>query len=175
MKITPQEAYDLVLYQAGAVEAFARAAGARLHHVKCHGALYNMAAGDDALSDAIARAVKDLGGGTMLYALSGSKMMSVAARHGVKAVAEVFAYRGYEDDGSLAPRDAPGGMIEDAVKSVAQALRMVEEGVVVSRHGKPVRVEAGTICLHGDQPGAVGFAEALRQAFAGRALRIAAP
>jgi len=175
MKITPEEMYDLVLYQAGALAAFARAAGAKLHHVKCHGALYNMAAGDDALSDAIARAVKDLGGGTMLYALSGSKMMSVAARHGVKAVAEVFADRGYEDDGSLAPRDAPGGMIEDAVKSVAQALRMVEEGVVVSRHGTRVAVAADTMCLHGDQPGAVVFAKALRQAFADRGLGFAAP
>ncbi len=175
MKIAPQEAYDLVLYQAGAVEAFARAAGARLHHVKCHGALYNMAAGDEALADAIARAVKDLGGGTMLYALSGSKMMSHAARHGVQAVAEVFADRGYEDDGSLSPRDAPGGMIEDAAKAVAQALRMVEEGAVVSRHGKAVPVQAGTICLHGDQLGAVAFAKALRHAFAERTLGVAAP
>lgn len=174
MKITPQEAYDLVLYQAGAVEAFARAAGARLHHVKCHGAFYNMAANDDALSDAIARAVKDLGGNTLLYALSGSRMMALAATHGVKAVAEVFADRGYENDGTLAPRDAPGGMIEEAAKSVAQALRMVEEGVVVSRHGERVTVAADTICLHGDQPGAVEFAQALRRAFAERGLGFAA-
>ena len=175
MKITPQEAYDLVLYQAGAVEAFARAAGARLHHVKCHGALYNMAANDDALSEAIVRAVKDLGAGTLLYALSGSRMMALAAAQGVKAIAEVFADRGYEDDGTLAPRDAPGGMIEEAATSVAQALGMVEEGVVVSRHGSRVPVTAGTMCLHGDQPGAVAFAQALRQAFSGRGLGFAAP
>jgi UPF0271 protein len=175
MKITAQEAYDLVLYQAGAVEAFARAAGARLHHVKCHGAFYNMAANDDALSDAIVRAVKDLGGGTLLYALSGSRMMALAAKHGVKAIAEVFADRGYEDDGTLAPRDAPGGMIEDVDRSVAQALAMVEEGLVVSRQGKRVAVSAGTICLHGDQPGAVVFAKALRQAFSERGLKFAAP
>jgi UPF0271 protein len=175
MKITPQEAYDLVLYQAGAVEAFARAAGARLHHVKCHGALYNMAVNDDALSEAIVRAVKDLGAGTLLYALSGSRMMAHAAKHGVRAIAEVFADRGYEDDGTLAPRDAPGGMIEEAAKSVAQALVMVEEGVVVSRHGSRVAVSADTMCLHGDQPGAVVFAKALRQAFAERGLGLAAP
>ncbi|TSA10682.1 MAG: LamB/YcsF family protein [Betaproteobacteria bacterium] len=175
MKITPQEAYDLVLYQAGAVEAFARAAGARLHHVKCHGALYNMAANDDALSEAIVRAVKDLGAGTLLYALSGSRMMALAAAQGVKAIAEVFADRGYEDDGTLAPRDAPGGMIEDAAISVAQALGMVEEGVVVSRHGSRVPVTAGTMCLHGDQPGAMAFAQALRQAFSARGLGFAAP
>ena len=175
MKITPQEAYDLVLYQAGAVEAFARAAGARLHHVKCHGALYNMAVNDEALSEAIVRAVKDLGGGTMLYALSGSRMMALAQKQGVRAYAEVFADRGYENDGTLSPRDAPGGMIEDAAKSVAQALAMVEEGMVVSRQGKRVAVSADTMCLHGDQPGAVVFAKALRQAFAERGLGFAAP
>lgn len=175
MKITPQEAYDLVLYQAGAVEAFARAAGARLHHVKCHGAFYNMAANHDALAEAIVRAVKDLGGGTLLYALSGSRMMALAAKHGVTAIAEVFADRGYEDDGTLAPRDAPGGMIEEAAKSVAQALGMVQQGVVLSRHGARVQVDAGTMCLHGDQPGAVAFAKALRQAFADRGLGFAAP
>lgn len=175
MKITPQEAYDLVLYQAGAVAAFARAAGAPLHHVKCHGAFYNMAANDDALAEAIVRAVKDLGGGALLYALSGSRMMALAAAQGVRAVAEVFADRGYEDDGTLAPRDAPGGMIEDAAKSVAQALGMVEDGVVLSRHGSRVAVSADTICLHGDQPGAVVFATALRQAFAARGLGFAAP
>jgi 5-oxoprolinase (ATP-hydrolysing) subunit A len=175
MKITPQEAYDLVLYQAGAVEAFARAAGAPLHHVKCHGAFYNMAVNDDALAEAIVRAVRDLGGGTQLYALSGSRMMALAAAQGVKAIAEVFADRGYENDGTLSPRDAPGGMIEDAEKSVAQALAMVEEGVVVSRHGARVAVSADTMCLHGDQPGAVAFARALRQAFAARGLGFAAP
>src|SRR3954447_15425677 len=78
MKISPQEMYDLVVYQAGAVEAFARAAGAKLHHIKCHGALYNMAANDEGLSDAMVRAAKDLGSQVMLYALSNSKMMNVA-------------------------------------------------------------------------------------------------
>ena len=115
MKISPQECYDLVLYQAGAVEAFARAAGTRLHHVKAHGALYNMAAKDAGLADAIVRAVKDLGGGVMLYALSGSAMIDAAARHGVRAVGEVFGDRSYQADGTLTPRGQPGAMITDAV------------------------------------------------------------
>src|SRR5438132_1228572 len=114
MKISPQEMYDLVVYQAGAVDAFARAAGAKLHHVKCHGALYNMAATDEALSEAMARAVKDLGGGLMLYALSNSKMMQVAKNKGIPVAGEVFADRGYADDGTLWPRGKPGAMIEDA-------------------------------------------------------------
>ena len=120
MKISAQDMYDLVVYQAGAVEAFARAAGGRLHHVKCHGALYNMSAMDEALSDAIARAVKDLGSGVQLYALSNSRMMEAGRKHGVTTVGEVFADRGYLDDGTLAPRGQPGGMIEDASQSVKQ-------------------------------------------------------
>lgn len=175
MKITPQEMYDLVLYQAGAVEAFARAAGARLHHVKCHGALYNMAANDEALSDACARAVKDLSGSVILYALAGSRMMDCAARAGVRAVGEGFADRGYADDGTLAPRNVAGGMIEDEGKAVAQAIAMLQQGYVTSLSGKRVPIAPGTICLHGDQPGAVAFAKALRAAFTEHGISISAP
>ena len=175
MRITPQEMYDLVLYQAGAVEAFARAAGARLHHVKCHGALYNMAANDEPLSEACARAVRDLGGGVMLYALAGSRMMACAERLGVRAVAEAFADRGYEDDGTLAARNRPGGMIEDEGRAVAQALAMVAEGHVTSLSGKRVPVAPATLCVHGDQPGAVAFARALRTAFQSHAIEVRAP
>jgi UPF0271 protein len=175
MKISPQDMYDLVVYQAGAVEAFARAAGAKLHHVKCHGALYNMAANDEPLSEAMVRAVKDLGGGVMLYALSRSKNYETAKRAGIPVAGEVFADRGYSDDGTLAPRDRPGGMIEDPAKAVQQALAMVEEGYVTGLSGKRVAVSADTLCLHGDQPGAVAFAKAIRRAFSERSIEIAAP
>ena len=174
MKISPQDMYDLVVYQAGAVEGFARAAGSRLHHIKCHGALYNMAATDDALSEAMARAARDLGN-VMIYALSNSRMIAMVKKLGVPVVGEVFADRGYSDDGTLAPRDKPGGMIEDAAKSVKQALAMVEEGYVTSLSGKRVPVAADTMCLHGDQPGAVAFAKALRKAFSDRSIAVAAP
>src|SRR5258705_7776443 len=126
MRISPQDMYDLVVYQAGAVEAFARAAGAKLHHVKCHGALYNMAVNDEALSEAMVRAIKDLGSGILLYALSGSKTLEIGKKTGVGVCGEVFADRGYSDDGTLAPRDKPGGMIEDAAASVKQVLAMIE-------------------------------------------------
>jgi UPF0271 protein len=174
MKISPQDMYDLVVYQAGAVEAFARAAGARLHHVKCHGALYNMAANDAALSEAMARAARDLGG-VMLYVLSNSKMMEAAKKQGVPVAGEVFADRGYSDDGTLAPRDRPGGMIEDAGEAVARALAMIEQGYVTALSGKRVPVSADTLCLHGDQPGAVAFAKAIRKAFADKGITVAAP
>src|SRR4029079_3742727 len=94
MKIAPQDMYDLVVYQAGAVEAFARAAGVRLHHVKCHGALYNMAANDEGLAEAMARAVRDLGGGVMLYALSNSKMMKIALQGGLRVAGGGVCDRG---------------------------------------------------------------------------------
>ena len=173
MRISPQEMYDLVVYQAGAVEAFARAAGSKLHHIKCHGALYNMAANDEGLSDAMVRAAKDLG--AMLYVLSRSKNFDIARKAGIPVCGEVFADRGYTDEGTLAPRDQPGGMIEDADKAVKQALAMVEEGYVTSLSGKKVPVAADTLCIHGDQKGAVEFAKALRRAFKERQIQVAAP
>jgi UPF0271 protein len=175
MKVSPQDMYDLVIYQAGAVEAFARAAGAKLHHVKCHGALYNMAALDEGLSDAMARAVKDLGSGVILYCLSQSKNFEIAKKAGIPVAGEVFGDRGYSDDGTLAPRDKPGGMIEDPQASVKQVLGMIEEGYVTSLSGKRVPVAPDTLCLHGDQPGAVTFAKKLREAFKERGISVAAP
>ena len=174
MRISPQDMYDLVVYQAGAVEAFARAAGAKLHHVKCHGALYNMAAMDEGLSEAMARAVRDLGGDVMLMPF---QILDDESRKKTKfpVAGEVFADRGYSDDGTLAPRDKPGGMIEDAAASVKQALAMIEEGYVTSLAGKRVPVAADTLCLHGDQPGAVTFAQALRKVFTEKGITVAAP
>ena len=159
MQISPQDMYDLVVYQAGAVEGFARAAGSKLHHIKCHGALYNMAANDEGLSEAMVRAAKDLG--TMLYVLSNSRNFQIAKRAGIAVLGEVFADRGYSDDGTLAPRDKPGGMIE--------------EGYVTSLSGKRVPVAPDTLCLHGDQPGAVAFAKAMRAAFKEHGISVAAP
>ena len=175
MRISPQDMYDLVIYQAGAVEAFARAAGAKLHHVKCHGALYNMAATDEGLSEAMVRAVRDLGSEVMLYALSNSRNYEIAKKGKIKVAGEVFADRGYADDGTLAPRDKPGGMIEDAETSVKQVLGMIEGGYVTSLAGKRVAVSADTLCLHGDQPGAVVFAQTLRRVFSEKGITVAAP
>lgn len=173
MKISPQDMYDLVVYQAGAVEGFARAAGSRLHHIKCHGALYNMAANDEALSEAMVRAAKDLG--IMLYVLSNSKNHEIARKAGIRVAGEVFADRGYADDGTLWPRDRPGAMIEDAARAVQQALAMVEEGFVTSVSGKRVPVAADTLCLHGDQPGAASFARQIRTVFKEKGIDVAAP
>jgi UPF0271 protein len=134
-----------------------------------------MAAKDEALADAIAAAVKDLGDGVLLYGLAGSAMIEAAARHGVRAVSEVFADRSYQSDGTLTPRGALGAMITDERAAVDQVLSMIERGIVRSLEGVDVPVTAGTLCLHGDQPGAVAFARALRATFADHGIVVEAP
>jgi len=175
MQITPQEAYDMVVVQVGALAAVAATQGTRLHHVKAHGALYNMAAKDAALAQAICRAVRDVDASLVLYGLAGSQLVRAAQDLGLRAAHEVFADRTYQDDGSLTPRNQPGAMIEDADTAVAQVLRMVREGVVRSTGGRDVPVQADTLCIHGDQPNALVFARALHDALreAGIAVRAA--
>jgi UPF0271 protein len=111
----------------------------------------------------------------MLYVLSRSKNYDIAKRAGIPVCGEVFADRGYSDDGTLSPRDKPGAMIEDEAKAVKQALAMIEEGYVTSLTGKRMPVAADTLCLHGDQPGAVSFAKAIRKALAEKGIAVAAP
>jgi UPF0271 protein len=122
----------------------------------------------------MARAARDLGN-VMLYVLSNSTMMKIVKKQNLPVCGEVFADRGYSDDGTLAPRDKPGGMIEDAAQSVKQALGMVEQGIVVSLSGKRIPVAADTLCLHGDQPGAAKFAAELRKVFKEKGIPVAAP
>jgi UPF0271 protein len=164
MNISPAEVYDITVYQVGAVAAFARACGGRLSHVKAHGALYNMAAKDRALADAIAAAVRDVDSSLVLFALSGSELIAAAQAAGVTAAAEVFADRSYQDDGSLTPRGRPGAMIEEVEVSIEQVRRMVLDGIVRAQSGKEVPVRADTLCIHGDQSGALEFAQRIRAA-----------
>jgi UPF0271 protein len=164
MSITPEETRGLVLYQVGALEAFARVEGARLRHVKPHGALYNMAAKDRGLADAIAGAARDFDPSLILVGLSGSESIKAGRDIDLRCASEVFADRGYEADGSLSPRSGPGAMITDEEFAVARVLRMVLEGRVESRTGVDVALKADTVCIHGDQPDALGFARRLRRA-----------
>lgn len=164
IQITPDEAYDSVVYQIGALAGVAASQGARLHHVKAHGALYNMAARDAALARAICEAVRDIDPSLVLYGLAGSKLIEAAQAAGLKAASEVFADRSYQDDGSLTPRTQAGAMIEDVDQAVAQVVRMVKEGKVRSQSGKDVPVQADTLCIHGDQPNALVFASGIRRA-----------
>ena len=164
MQLPPEQVHADVLYQVGALQAIVRAAGGRLHHVKPHGALYNQAARDPVLADAIAQAVRDIDPGLALYGLAGGELLRAADRAGLRPVSEVFADRGYQADGSLVPRSQPGAMVEDGAQAVARTLRMVREGVVQAVTGETVPLQAQTICLHGDGPHALAFARALRTA-----------
>ena len=175
MEVTPAETYDMVVYQIGALAAFAAARGARLAHVKPHGALYNMAATRPPLADAIARAVRDVDSRLLLFGLSGSALVSAARALGLAAVEEVFADRRYAPDGTLVQRAQPGAVIEDTGSAVEQALKMVREGRVIAIGGSEVPVKADTICIHGDTPGAAGHARALRAALAAAGVEIAPP
>jgi UPF0271 protein len=166
MAITPGEAHDLVLYQVGALAAFARAAGGALRHVKAHGALYNMAAKDPALAEAIARAVRAFDPALVLVGLAGSRLIQAGTSLGLRCASEVFADRSYEADGSLTPRSRPDAMVEDEEAAVVRVVRMVREGVVRCRTGEDVPVRAETVCIHGDQPKALAFARRLRTALA---------
>ena len=174
LAISPADAYAGVLYQVGALGAFARAEGIPLAHVKAHGALYNMAARDAALAMAIAQAVRDYDPALVLVGLSGSELLRAGTALGLRVASEVFADRGYEADGSLTPRTLPGAMVTDPAEAVARVLRMVAEGRVRSRQGPDLELRADTVCLHGDQPGAETFARSLRAALAGAGITVAA-
>ncbi len=162
LSVTPKEAEDLVLYQVAAVAGVAAAEGVKLQHVKPHGALFNMAVRDRALSDAIARAVAVFDKGLILFGLPGSEILNAGRAAGLRVAAEVFADRAYEADGSLASRRKPGAVIHDPAAVVARAVRMVTENAVVAIEGTVVTLEADTICVHGDTPGSDDLAARIR-------------
>ena len=163
MDLPLEEVRALVLYQLGALDAFVRARGGRLSHMKAHGALYNRAAKDLPLARAIAEAVRAYRGDLVLVGLAGSAQLSEARALGLRAVGEAFADRRYLPDGSLMPRSEPGSVLRQAAEAAEQALRIAKEGFVVAADGSRVRVDAETLCLHGDTAGAVQMARAVRE------------
>lgn len=163
MKISPKDVEDLVLYQIGALAAIAGAEGVRLAHVKVHGALYNMAARDPALADAIARAVRAFDSSLVLFGLPCSKLLTSGERAGLRVASEGFADRAYEPDGSLTPRTEPGSVIHDPAEVVQRSLRMVRDGRVAARNGADLTIRVDTLCTHGDTPGAENLTRLLRE------------
>ncbi|MBV6273907.1 LamB/YcsF family protein [Alcaligenaceae bacterium CGII-47] len=164
MDISPDSAYDIMVVQIGALAAVAASQGARLRHVKAHGALYNMAVNNKPLAQALAQAVYDVDRSLIFFALASSQMADVARELGLHVAEEVFADRTYQRDGMLTPRSRPDAMITDPQVSIQQVLRMIKEGRVRATDGVDVPVNADTLCIHGDQQGAVMFAQAIRQA-----------
>jgi UPF0271 protein len=149
--------------------------GARMRHVKPHGALYNVAARDRDVADAIVAAIAGIDPALIVYALSGSRLADAATAAGLTVAHEVFAERAYDADGRLAPRGTPGAVIDDLDAALAQVRRLVREGVVVARNGNRVPLVADTLCLHGDRPDAAAFAKALRSALEHDGVAIRAP
>ena len=163
LEITPDEAYEIVLYQVGALAAFVKAEGGKLQHVKPHGALYNMAAKDYELAKAICQAIKEVDDSLILLALSNSEMLRAAKDTGLSAASEVFADRAYERDGSLVSRSRKGSMIEDETLAVNRVIRMAKEGVVEAIDKSVVSIEADSVCVHGDGVKALEFVKKIRK------------
>jgi UPF0271 protein len=176
MPFEPDEVESLVRYQIGALEAFCRAAGVELRHVKPHGALYNQAAADPRLARAIARATAQFSRELLLFGLASSEPMAAAADEaGLRFVPEAFADRRYLPDGSLQPRSEPGSLLTDPEEAAAQALAIASGQPVETVDGPAIALRAATICCHGDTPGAVEIAAAVRRAIEAARIDLEAP
>jgi UPF0271 protein len=175
LALSIEETHDDTLYQVGALSAFVRAAGATLHHVKPHGALNTaVAESSDAHADAIVEAVRAFATDLPLIAIAGSRLHRACERRGHPFVAEGFPDRGYAPDGSLAPRRTPGAIVHDPHEAAARAVRMVLHGTVEALDGTVVELAPGTLCIHGDNPGSVATARAIRAALEREGVTVAA-
>ena len=162
MAISAEEAYDLTMYQIGALDAFVRAEGGVMQHVKPHGALYNMAAKDASISEAIAEAVYAVNPELILFGLSGSELIRAGEKIGLRTASEVFSDRTYQPDGSLTNRREPNALITDPETAGAQVVRMVKEGKVLTVDQTDFNLRADTVCIHGDGVTALEFARQLK-------------
>ena len=165
MHVPPEELYDTILYQLGAMEAFLKLKGVRMHHVKPHGALYNQAAADPLIAQVIVDAVNDFDPALLLYVLSGSAFEKNAREKGLTTCAEVFADRRYSSGTKLTPRDHPGALIDDAEAAVAQLLNMILHAKVTDIDGIEHAIHAQTICIHSDHRGAKDLIKLIRNVF----------
>ena len=174
MQLPPETVYAQTLYQVGALAAIVQAEGGLLRHVKPHGMLYNQAATDSVLADAIARAVLAVNPALILVGLAGSELIRAGERLGLPTRQEVFADRGYQASGQLVPRSQPGALIANEEQALAQTLEMIQRGRVRSIEGQWTSVNAQTVCLHGDGEHALAFARRLRAAFAAQGIIVQA-
>jgi len=174
IETSPGEIKNYVLYQIGAIAAFAGVEGLELQHVKLHGALYNHAAQSERAAAEIIEAVKSFDPDLCLFAPAGSMLVEMARAAGLKVAREAFADRAYTGDGRLAPRKLRGAVIHDPRKVRERVLKLVKTGIVVSIEGDDIRLDADTVCVHGDTPGAWEIAKAVKEALEGAGIRVSA-
>lgn len=160
---SPTELADDVLYQLGALDAISRAAGGTIRYVKPHGALYNTIVTHEVQAQAVVDAVRAFGGDLPLLLLPGSVALKAAEAAGLRGVAEAFADRAYNPDGTLVSRREPGAVLHDEDAIAANMVRLATDGVLIARDGSTIRTTAESICLHGDTTGAVSMAAAVRR------------
>ncbi|MBI1767106.1 MAG: LamB/YcsF family protein [Bacteroidetes bacterium] len=174
MNLPSEQVYQIIAEQLQIIHKIAKQLGVQLHHVKPHGALYNMAAQDSALARDIVKAVKDFDDRLILYGLSQSAMIEEAQKLKLKTANEVFADRTYQPDGSLTPRTKPNALINDETQALHQAIRFVKEGKVTCISGEQIYLKADTICLHGDGAHAVSFAKLIHTRLLEEGIKITA-
>lgn len=172
MAVSPQEAKAYTTYQLGALDAFCRAEGVAMQHVKPHGAFYNMAARDYELSEAICEAIAEFDKNLIVLALSGGELARAAKDMGLRTALEVFADRAYEEDGSLVNRRKEGAMITDEDEAIARVVRMIKEKKVTAITGKDIPIQADSVCVHGDGAKALAFVERIRETLTREEIRI---
>ena len=171
--VEPEDLHADVIYQIGALDGIARRAGGRASYVKPHRALYNTIVSHDEQAEAVARAVADHPGGLPVLSLPGSVFLRRASALGLRTVAEAFADRAYRPDGSPVPRREPGSVLDDPDEVAARVLRLVTEGTVTAADGSEVPLSPDSVCLHGDSPGAVRMASAVRETLAAAGVDVA--
>ncbi|HKP38413.1 MAG TPA: 5-oxoprolinase subunit PxpA [Pyrinomonadaceae bacterium] len=175
LPVTPDEIFEAVTYQLGVFQAIAEAVDVWPNHVKPHGALYNMAARDRGLADAIVRAISSADPGLILFAPPESELFRSGTAAGLRVVGEVFADRNYLGNGALVPRNRSDALLHDPEEAAARVLRMLRDGKVRSVDETDVNVHPETICVHGDTPGAVEFVRALRSQLEKESVEVRAP
>lgn len=175
MQLGAADLHECIVAQVQMLASVAAAAGARLRHVKPHGALYNMAARDEEMAEAVVAAVRSVEPSLSIVGLAGSALVKAAVRMGLRGVSEAFADRAYNADGSLVRRDRPGSVLHDESAVASRAVAMVRERRVAAIDGSRVGVDADTICIHGDTPGAPALARRIRDALAVAGITVAAP
>ena len=172
MSVSPAEAKNMIIYQVGALDAFCKAAGVKLQHVKPHGALYNMAAKDAALARAICEGIYEYDPSLIILGLANSEMITQAKEIGLPYASEVFADRAYEDDGTLVARTKPGAMIKDEDEAVARVIGMVKNRTVKTISGREIEICPDSVCVHGDSEKALLFVEKIRRAFENEGIEV---